>query len=208
MDALTHIPAEKLSAATTYAEYHAHVQELVLQNSTTGSIKSPALAEYTSLNLTRKERVAKTFKLEPEIEEAIATIGKPLHWLVFTESWCGDAAQTVPVMAAIADTSHKINMSVLLRDEHPELFEHFLTNGSQSIPVLVCLDEKSGRILGTWGPRPAPAQTMVMEAKAEGGTAYAEIAQQVQSWYNKDRSKTTQAELADMIRQWSVMAKA
>src|SRR5262245_53552261 len=50
--------------------------------------------------------------------------------LVISEDWCGDASNTVPVIARMAATLPGLEMRVVKRDEHPELMDRHLTNGS------------------------------------------------------------------------------
>ena len=71
--------------------------------------------------------------------------------MVLTEGWCGDAAQVLPVINKIASLSDFIDLKIILRDEHEELMNKFLTNGSKSIPKLVAIDEnkKGDLFLGT-----------------------------------------------------------
>ena len=65
------------------------------------------------------ERQLKTIQLLPE-QEVLEGRLRPMEWVVITESWCGDAAQTLPLMHITAKFLH-IPMHLVLRDEHPEL---------------------------------------------------------------------------------------
>ena len=69
-------------------------------------------------------------------------------------------------MHITARTFLHIPMHLVLRDEHPELIERYHTNGAHAIPKLVMFDRETGEELAVWGPRPEPAQTMVLSAKA------------------------------------------
>ena len=74
--------------------------------------------------------------------------------LVIAEDWCGDASNTVPIIAKLADATEGLELRIIRRDEHPSVMDRYLTNGSRSIPVVIALDEDF-RELGHWGPRPA-----------------------------------------------------
>ena len=80
---------------------------------------------------------------------------------MIAEDWCGDASSTVPVLAKLADAVPGLELRVILRDQHPEVMDRYLTNGSRSIPIVIALDEQF-RELGHWGPRPRELQAWVM----------------------------------------------
>ena len=92
-----------------------------------------------------------------------------MTWLVITESWCGDASPSLPVMNKIAELSSHLELRIVLRDEHPELMDVFLTNGARSIPKLIVLDGNTNDVLGEWGPRSPKATEMVMDEKKRYG---------------------------------------
>ena len=89
-------------------------------------------------------------------------LGTRRRLLVIAEDWCGDASSTIPILARFADAAPGMELRVLRRDEHPELMDRYLTNGSRSIPIVIALDE-SYRELGHWGPRPGALQAWVLE---------------------------------------------
>jgi hypothetical protein len=86
------------------------------------------------------------------LEEA-AALGGGWKLLVISEDWCGDASNTVPVIAKLADVAPGVELRVVKRDEHPELMDRHLTAGARSIPLIVVLD-RDFRPVGQWGPRP------------------------------------------------------
>ena len=67
----------------------------------------------------------------------------------------------MPVLAKLAATVPGLELRVILRDQHPEVMDRYLTNGSRSIPIVIALDEQF-RELGHWGPRPRELQAWVM----------------------------------------------
>lgn len=108
--------------------------------------------------------------------------------LVIAEDWCGDASNTVPIIAKLADAAPGLELRVVLRDENPEVMDQYLTNGSRSIPIVVALDDDFTE-LGHWGPRPTELQAWVMANR--GTMAKAELYPQVRKWYARDRGETT-----------------
>jgi len=114
--------------------------------------------------------------------------------LVIAEDWCGDASNTVPVVAKLADAVLGLELRVILRDANPEVMDRYLTNGSRSIPVVIALDENYQE-LGHWGPRPTELQAWVMANRATMPTT--ELYPKVRKWYAKDRGETTLREVLE-----------
>jgi hypothetical protein len=116
--------------------------------------------------------------------------------LVLAEDWCGDAANTVPVLAALAEQLDGGELRVLERDRFPEVMDAYLSNGTRSIPIAIALDREF-RELGHWGPRPAVLQSWMLTNKATIPSpkryAYA------RRWYAKDRGETTLRELLGAV---------
>ena len=111
----------------------------------------------------------------------------------------GDAAQNVPVLAAIAQASKgKIDLRIVFRDENLELMDAFLTNGGRSIPKLIQLNE-AWEVMTTWGPRPEVAQNLVMELKANAETVD-NYAEQLHLWYAKNRSEELVKEITALLK--------
>ncbi|HEX6041770.1 thioredoxin family protein [Longimicrobium sp.] len=118
--------------------------------------------------------------------------------LVITEDWCGDASNTVPVMARLAEVLPSIQIRLVKRDENAELMDAFLTNGSRSIPIAVVL-RPDWTVAGTWGPRPAELQDFVLTEKKAGLRPVDDIYRDVRRWYAKDRGETTLRALLDIM---------
>jgi hypothetical protein len=112
--------------------------------------------------------------------------------LVIAEDWCGDASNTVPVLAKLVDSVPALELRVILRDANPEIMDRYLTNGARSIPVVIAMDQDF-RELGHWGPRPTELQTWVMANR--GTMPKAELYPQVRKWYARDRGETTLREV-------------
>ena len=134
----------------------------------------------------------------PDLLARVAAVPGPWRLLVLSEDWCGDAANTVPVMAAFADATPALELRLLARDQHLDLMDAHLTGGtSRSIPVALLLDA-AGLERAWWGPRPAPLQAWFYgpEAQAlEKPDRYREL----RKWYARDRGRTTLDEIVRMI---------
>ncbi len=114
--------------------------------------------------------------------------------LVIAEDWCGDASSTVPILAKLAASVPGLELRIILRDQHPEVMDRYLTNGSRSIPIVIALDEQF-RELGHWGPRPRELQAWVMDNRLT--VPKAELYPQVRHWYARDHGETTLREVLE-----------
>jgi hypothetical protein len=180
---------ESLSKAIPYDAYRLLVSKLAQQGLTSGTELSPSRIQYTRLNEQRMKRWEKTLVI-PEIKKMqIEKLDREMIWLVITESWCGDAAPSLPLMNKIAEINPEIDLKVVLRDQNLELMDCYLTEGKRSIPKLLVLDRHSREVLYTWGPRPPKAAAMVAEFKKENGSLTPAFRQGLQIWYNKNRGE-------------------
>ena len=189
-----------LKNSLSYKEYRKLVEDLVIQNSTTGFEKTEALAEYTKLNNRRMKRWDKTLKISEDSKNVISHNHKKTTWLVLTESWCGDAAHVIPVINKAAELDDNINLRLVLRDENKDLMGAFLTKGARAIPKLIAIDEETGQVVKTFGPRPSEAAKLVDEYKLEHGSLTPEFKQDLQIWYNKDKGQTTISDLEKLLK--------
>lgn len=189
---------ENIRQSYTYPEYLALMDQVVAEKRTTGPQQSPELAEYTRLNQYRMHRLDKTVHLALDLQQLAFQISMPQTWYVLTEAWCGDAAQNLPVIAKVAQLNPHITLTLLLRDEHPEIMDVYLTHGGKSIPKLIAVAE-NGTELFTWGPRPEALQELVEAYKANPDRPYAEFLEEVQRWYNADKTESVQRELVKRV---------
>jgi hypothetical protein len=115
--------------------------------------------------------------------------------LVIAEDWCGDASNTIPIVAKLVDQVPGLELRVLRRDENPAVMDRYLTSGSRSIPVVIALDEEY-RELGHWGPRPRELQAWVMANR--GTVPKAELYPKVRRWYARDHGESTLREVLEI----------
>jgi len=149
------------------------------------------------LNLSRSTRVEKQFIPSDEIIETVKKISDPQLWIVLTESWCGDSAQNLPILAKISELSKNVELQILLRDSNLEIMDQYLTNGTRSIPKLIAFDE-DGKELFLWGARPAAAQKLINELK-EKGLQKNEWLIELHKWYSNNRGKELDKELLELL---------
>ncbi|WP_415375888.1 thioredoxin family protein [Patiriisocius sp. Uisw_017] len=189
-----------LENAMSYEEYRTLTIGLTAETKTTGSHQTEALINYTKLNDARMRRLDKTTKISEEATRLFLNYSKKVTWLVLTESWCGDAAQSMPVINKLANVAQNVSYKVVLRDEHPALMQHFLTNGGMSIPKLIAIDDASKIVLGHWGPRPTEATKMVTDHKQKHGTITPEFKQELQVWYTKDKGVSIVEDIEKILK--------
>lgn len=154
--------------------------------------------EYRKINLQRSSRLEKTFTLSRELINEINKIKAPQSWMIITETWCGDSAQSIPILAKAASLNDKINLRIVLRDENLNIMDSYLTNGSRSIPKLVAFDENDNELF-QWGPRPQQAQNLMLKMKNDG-VPKDEMNKQLHLWYAKDRGKEIEKELIELLK--------
>ncbi|GAB3508844.1 thioredoxin family protein [Spirosoma knui] len=199
------ITPDLIASAMTYEQYVQLSTDRYANGLSTSDdphYNTPEILGYTKLNLHRMSRLSKLTVVRPELQQALAQVTEPWTWLVLTESWCGDAAQIIPVLDRIAETSPNITFRLLLRDQNPDLMNAYLTNGGRSIPKLICLHSETLTEVGTWGPRPAGLQAQMNEWRSEK-LSLDEAVERAQRWYNADQTQSTQAELLAAVTSWS-----
>lgn len=187
-----------LLKSLSYEEYMDLTKKLVEQNKTSGSEQREDLVAYTKLNLQRMQRIGKTTTLLPELKKVVQELRKPQIWLLITETWCGDAAQNLPILNQIAENSPQINLRIVFRDENPELMDRYLTHGARSIPKLIGLDTETQDELFVWGPRPEGAQKLALELKNSGADLETKV-MAVQKWYLADKGLSLQREINALL---------
>ncbi|MBB6459649.1 thioredoxin family protein [Flammeovirga kamogawensis] len=193
------VAQEYIDNAFIYETYREALDGLLAEDPTIVNYTDSQLVDYTRLNVTRMQRIDKTNRLLDDLRTAGRALNKSVYWLVITEGWCGDAAQSTPIIAAAAQVSPKIDLRFILRDNNVDLMEEFLTNGSRSIPKLVVIDQKTNEVLATWGPRPNELTDLIPEIKKEVGDDKQQFSMKIQRWYNKNKGKAIMKDLQKIL---------
>ncbi len=200
---LTAIDFNQATRLYSYQEFKQMVVSLFEQGKVTGAEQSTSLLETTGMNLHRMRRIDKTGSLNENIQHALQAAKSRWTWYLITEGWCGDSSQNAPIIALIAESSPNIDLKLLLRDENPELMDNYLTNGGRAVPKLICIDNETDEVLGTWGPRPQRIQDLVATFKKENPEAEKpEFAKNLHLWYGRDKSQSLQDEFTLLINEW------
>lgn len=191
--------AKALPKSYTYKDYRAMVSKLIAEGKSTGNTQSDDLLHYSELNETRMNRLEKTIKITDDVQIQINQLESKVTWLVIAEGWCGDAAQILPIINAMAESSENIDLKIVLRDENESLMNDFLTNGGMAIPKLIILDEENN-VIGDFGPRPEPARKLIADYKAANGVVDEPIKVELQKWYLHDKGVSTQNEIMQLMK--------
>lgn len=183
----------------SYQEYRNLVSDLLAEGKSTGHEQSDALTNYSMLNDRRMKRLDKTLKIDDQVKDAFTSAKTDITWLVLTEGWCGDAAQSLPVINKLAEMNDGIKLRIISRDDNDELMNNFLTNGGKSIPKLIAYNKETKEVVDSWGPRPSVATKMVNDYKELHGSLDPEFKQDLQVWYNKDKGNNIAEDLVKLL---------
>jgi len=208
---MNYLDKSYLEKSLSYQEYRNLAQQLLEKGTTTNGDNRSEILEHTNTNMYRMNRIDKTMKVNENVATAITNLPSNLkfYWVVLTESWCGDAAQIVPIMNKIAEyAGQKLEVCFLLRDENPNLIDAFLTHGGRAIPKLIFVKKEEDnqlKIISSWGARPAEARQLADDYKdkvkqnpeLEDFKAFLES---LHGWYAKDKTQSTQNELAELLQ--------
>jgi hypothetical protein len=199
----TVITRKILENAYNYNEYRELTDRLLEEGKTTGENHSEAMLHYTKMNVHRMNRLDRHPDVNEKLSARLQLVERPMIWLILTEAWCGDAAQSIPVIQKIADQTNRIQTRYILRDDNLEIMDQFLTGGkSRSIPKLICLDARTLEILGTWGPRSAEGQTLFKSLQNQENVSSRKTAEQLHKWYADDKTESLQDEFIYLLDDW------
>ena len=186
-----------LAIGMTYDQYSELNKAYAKQGKTSGEQKESYVG-YTKLGAARLRRWEKLYKSEQEYLDEITSLVSPgEQWLVFSETWCGDAAHMLPFVHQWSKHA-KVPLRIIMRDEHPTLMDEFLTNGGRSIPKLVRISA-DGIVLGTYGPRPSALVAHLAEWKSKASFDYKEWTLFAQDWYNQDKGKSIESDFIELL---------
>jgi hypothetical protein len=182
----------------SYDEYRAYWRE---QKDASPEGKDPderRQIHFLNYNWERQAHVHGAYTPSDALADAVESIDEPQHWMVLTEPWCGDSAFLLPVVAEAAGLSDDVTFRILLRDDHLDVMDRYLTDGSRSIPKLVVFSE-DGEELFVWGPRPEGARERFAELREAYDDKMAMIEKLV-AYYEDGGWREADEELAEAIR--------
>jgi hypothetical protein len=110
--------------------------------------------------------------LEPATVGFLAALPRPVHVVAIAEDWCGDVVRHAPVLQRMAEAGTNLKVRYISREQHPEVFVRFLTNGGEAIPKFIFLSDRFVEC-GSWGPMPDSCRELIARGKACGDVATA-----------------------------------
>jgi hypothetical protein len=119
------------------------------------------------LHRIRMEETRKGLKLESHVEALLKALPRPVLVVAIAEDWCGDVVRHVPALERLAEASPRLALRFITREQHPDVFIRFLTNGGEAIPKFVFLSDKFVEC-GNWGPMPEFTRELIARGKALG----------------------------------------
>ena len=191
-----------IQQAENFDESLRHMEALVRNKQNTILNEDESYLQLIKLNFHRMKRVYKTTRIHDELQDEAINSSTPMTWIVITNPRCGDSAQSIPVMQKIAELNDKIQLKIIMRDEHLEVMDAYLTDGTRAIPKLICLNADTLEELGTWGPRPEPMQKLLKEHKNNPVLSKSEFSEMIQRKYLEDKTKTIQNEVLELFKSW------
>jgi len=147
-------------------------------------------------NREKMEALRQGLVLEPQVEGFLAALPRPVHVVAIAEDWCGDVVKQVPVLARMAQAAPGLRVRFISREQHPQVFTRFLTNGGEAIPKFIFLSDRFVEC-GNWGPMPGALREVIARGKACGDVAAAR--RKVAALMEADpRRRETQVELLNL----------
>lgn len=113
----------------------------------------------------KMEELRASLSLEAAQVAYLEALPRAVHVIAIAESWCGDVHRHVPVLEKLSEHAPKLRVSYVTREQHPNVFARFLTNGGEAIPKFVFLSDQYVET-GSWGPMPADCRRIISRGKA------------------------------------------
>lgn len=198
MSDIKKIVLEKLQTAMSYQQFKDLSESNVKAvNPDFLNEADKAYYDYRKLNLSRVSRLEKLYRPSEKALNILKKIFSPQMWLVITEDWCGDSAQTLPVIASLSEQNENISLKIVLRDSNLDLMDLYQTHGKRSIPKMISFDSELNELF-QWGPRPHKAKLLVEELNKQKLNKQ-DIMKQLHLWYAKDGGCSTEEEIIELI---------
>lgn len=180
--------------AVSYSTYKADALERIARPK---SEEEKEKRHYYQLGIQRMNRMEKVFRPSEVDEETLIRKNFNGKVLIISEVWCGDASQAIPVIYALFKNKNEVR--IIYRDQNEELMNQFLTDGSQSIPKILLLNDDFS-VKKTWGPRPAHGAELLKEFKENPDTyEREEFYNDLQVYYAKNRGRDTVDEILNLL---------
>lgn len=107
------------------------------------------------------------YQVPADCADCQRNLSRAVHIIAIAEDWCGDVIRHAPVVAKLAAASDKVKLRFISREDRPDVFARFLTNGGEAIPKFIFLSSDFVEC-GNWGPMQADCRRLVALGKAIG----------------------------------------
>lgn len=165
--------------AITFEQYVKDIEDEILSD------KNLEFKPYFELNKKRMDRILNTYLVKEAQMKQFDGLNYSGKLLIITEGWCGDAAQSLPVIYRFFKKF--LEIKIVYRDQNEDLMNQYLTNDSKSIPIVLILNEDK-EVVAHWGPRPEFGNELFRHYKNNEETYPKEkLMEDMQMAYNKDK---------------------
>jgi len=118
-------------------------------------------------NQENMDKARQEIDLGGKAKQLLAKLPKKVYVVAIAEDWCGDVVRHAPVLQALADNSDGVSVRFIFREDRPDVFARYLTNGGEAIPKFIFLSEDWVET-GNWGALPYACKELIARGKACG----------------------------------------
>lgn len=152
---------------------------------------------YYELGLQRIGRTLKKYVADENQLKELASKNFNGKILIISEVWCGDASSTVPALVKFFEGKNEVR--IFLRDSDKTLISQFLTNGTESIPKVIILDNNFN-VKNSWGSRPEYGRQLLAKFKADPENyTRDQFYNDLQLYYARNRGKDAVQEILELL---------
>lgn len=136
-------------------------------------------------------------QLSSDVVARLSSLDEPVRIIAIAETWCGDVIKQVPLLIRMVEaTNGKAQVRFISREDNPDYFARFLTNGGEAIPKFVFCNETFTEV-GNYGPMPSTPRRYIAMGKSIGDVGAAR--KLVGQFYEKDGYKESITELLELF---------
>jgi len=152
---------------------------------------------YYELGIQRMDRTVKKMVIDEDQIKQLKSKNFNGKILIISEAWCGDASATVPALVKFFEGHNEVK--IFLRDSDKSLIDQFQTNGTESIPKVIILDQDFN-VKSSWGPRPKFGHDLLVKHKTNP-EAYPKdlFYNDLQVYYSRNRGKDSIQEILELL---------
>ncbi len=136
--------------------------------------------------------------LGDELLVALRGLPRRVNVIAIAETWCGDVILHTPLLVRMVEaTEGKAQLRFATREQHPDFFARFLTNGGEAIPKFVFCSEDFVEV-GNWGPMSSTPRKWIAQGKACNDVGAAR--RKVSEFYATNDHRESSVELLELMQ--------